>query len=303
MRARLADERPRTYLAARGIPYDIAAAAGVGYIPADARLSGALAKWRDRLVFPLGSPAGVGYAGRSLHGWALGMDENEHKAWLDALTAAEERAAEEARERGEYRPVLHRRWEKTYPAGWFGYELLAKAHQLVVCEGPIDRLALAAAGLSLGEVLALVGTAARLEWIPANVSSVLLALDGDGPGRERAQTLRDALRAEWLAAAICTPPTEDGLGKDWAERWRRAGRAGAAPVIDVLAAWAVGEDTAAAPPSGDTLETPGADVASHEGSGCQHCGAEDLAWGTRPGELVCAGCGAHYGYAPDAGAS
>jgi hypothetical protein len=216
MRARLADDRARAYLAARGIPYAVAAAAGVGYIPADARLSGVLAKWRDRLVFPLGSPAGAGYAGRSLAGWVPGMDENVHKALLDAD------------------PAGPRRWEKTYPAGWYGYDVLATATFVAICEGPLDRLALAAAGLDLADVLALVGTAARAEWIPANVRGVVLALDGDAAGRERAAALARELQMVGLAVTICAPAAEDGRGKDWAERWRLAGHEGVWSVFEAL---------------------------------------------------------------------
>jgi hypothetical protein len=82
MRARVTDDRPRAYLAARRISYEVAEAADVGYIPADARLPTNLRKWCDRLIFPLAGPDGQGYAGRSLWGWRPGMDENAHKALL-----------------------------------------------------------------------------------------------------------------------------------------------------------------------------------------------------------------------------
>lgn len=245
MVARLADDRARAYLAERHIPYDIARAAGVGYIPAAAKLSGSLAKWRDRLLFPLGSPAGVGYAGRSLHLWRPGMDENEQKTLLDALTAEEERAAEEARKRGEYLPVLHRRWEKTYPAGWMGYAALATLEHAAIAEGPFDALALMAAGIL--DVAALVGTAARAEWIPANVRGVVLALDGDAKGQERARTLRHELRATGLDVTICTPPAEDDCGKDWSERWRTSAREGVLPVFTALDALTRTPEPAPAP--------------------------------------------------------
>ncbi len=220
MRARLTDDRPREYLEGRGIPWDIARDAGVGYVPADAKLSGSLAKWRDRLTFPLGSPAGAGYAGRSVWGWEPGMDENQHKAHLEAT------------------PDAPRRWEKTYPAGWYGYdELVATTNYVVVCEGPFDRLALVAAGLGLAQVVALVGTAARAEWIPSTVRGVVLALDGDAAGVERARILRHELRAAGLDATLCTPP-QDGRGKDWAERWRLAQWDGVLPVLEALDAYA-----------------------------------------------------------------
>ncbi|MBF6591591.1 MAG: toprim domain-containing protein [Ktedonobacterales bacterium] len=218
-RERLQDERARAYLTARGIPWEIADGAGVGYVPADARLSGHMAKWRDRLIFPLASPAGVGYAGRTLAGWVPGMDEYQHKALLDSD------------------PDGPRRWEKTYPAGWLGYGALAGAGYVVICEGPVDALALMASRL-LDDVpvIALVGTAARAEWIPANVRGVVLALDGDAAGQERAQTLRHDLRAVGLAVTICAPAAEHG--KDWAEAWRRVQHAGVWPISEAVDALA-----------------------------------------------------------------
>lgn len=221
MRQRLEDDRARAYLEARGIPWEIADGAGVGYVPADARLGGSLAKWRDRLIFPLGSPAGTGYAGRSLWGWRLGMDENEHKAMLEAD------------------PEAPRRWEKTYPAGWLGYGALANVPAVVLVEGPLDALALMTAGL-VGDVpvVALVGTAGRAEWIPDTVAGAVLALDGDGPGRKAAAELAYNLHIAGLPVVKCAPPLEDGRGKDWAERWRLAEWEGVAPVFDALDALA-----------------------------------------------------------------
>lgn len=232
MRERLKDDRARAYLEGRGIPWEIAAGVGVGYLPSDAptewrtdadgkrRLyiarTSLLAKWRDRLVFPLGSPAGVGYAGRSLWGWQPGMDENAHKALLEADPEAPER------------------WEKTYPAGWLGYATLASASSAVLVEGPLDALALMAAGLLDVPVIALVGTAGRAEWIPDTVARAVLALDGDGPGRKAARDLAHELRMAGLVVTPCAPPLEDGQGKDWAERWRLAEWDGVAPVFDVL---------------------------------------------------------------------
>jgi hypothetical protein len=218
MRARLSDARARAYLAARGIDYEVAEAAGVGYIPADARLAGALAKWRDRLIFPLGSPDGRGYIGRSLWGWQpdSGLDENAHKALLDAADGAE-----------------HRRWEKTNPAGWLGYGDLAGVDVAVMVEGAIDALALQSAGLWHAPVVALAGTAAPVDWLPVTVLGVVLALDGDAAGVTRAEAIADELRRAGVTVCRCAPP-EDGQGKDWAERWRRAGADGVAPVFAAL---------------------------------------------------------------------
>jgi DNA primase len=219
MRARLADERARAYLEGRGIPYEIAAGAGVGYIPADAKISGALGKWRDRLMFPLGSPAGRGYAGRSLWGWAPGMDENQHKALLESRNDAP------------------RRWEKTYPAGWFNFEALATDDTTILVEGPVDLLALLAAGMEGSggtPVVALVGTAGRAEWIPPNISGVVLALDGDQSGGDAAKALARDLTTAGVAVQLCVPASGDGQGKDWAERWRVGQHAAVWSVFEAL---------------------------------------------------------------------
>lgn len=223
MRERLADDRARAYLEGRAIALELAEAAGVGYIPADARLPDPLSKWRDRLVFPLGSPAGRGFAGRSLRGWAPGMDENVHKALLDAKDRPE----------AELRAWGHR-WEKTYPAGWLGYDALASAAGVVLVEGPLDALALQTAGLNDVPVVALVGTAGHAAWIPDTVGAAVLALDGDGPGRKAAADLAYELQVSGLTVRTCAPDASDGHGKDWAERWRLAEWEGVAAVFDAV---------------------------------------------------------------------
>src|SRR5690348_3839737 len=67
MRAALArSEKARAYLAERCIPLALAEQQGLGYIPPEAAKLPELRrlhKWIDRLVFPLQSPAGKGYAG------------------------------------------------------------------------------------------------------------------------------------------------------------------------------------------------------------------------------------------------
>jgi Toprim-like len=213
MRARLADDRPRAYLAGRGIPYEVAVAAGVGYIPADARLSGRLARWRDRLMFPLGSPAGAGFAGRLLTGWQPAMDEDAHKQLLDARGA--------------------HRWLKTYPAGFFGYDHLTSA-EAVLAEGTIDSLALQASGLLPDTpIVALVGTACRPDLLPRGLRAAVIALDGDPEGVKRSATLARDLSLEGIQVVEATPP-DDGQGKDWSARWRISGHAGLWPVAEAL---------------------------------------------------------------------
>lgn len=224
MRARLGDERPRAYLAARGISYEMAAAAGIGYIPMDApaKVRGVdIGKWHDRLIFPLCSPAGRGYAGRALWGWRAGMDENAHKALLEGTEGAP------------------RRWEKTYPAGWMILGDLEGAQLAVVVEGPVDALALLQSelfDLADAPIVALVGTAGRPEWLldQRELRGVVLALDGDARGSEAARNWRHELELSGLAARLCVPPASDGRGKDWAERWRLTEHEGVWPVAEAL---------------------------------------------------------------------
>jgi hypothetical protein len=74
MRDALADARVRAYLDERAIPPEVAAAQGLGYLsraawqeaPVPDAQRDLLARWIGRVVFPLGSPDGRGFIGRSL---------------------------------------------------------------------------------------------------------------------------------------------------------------------------------------------------------------------------------------------
>lgn len=203
----------QAYLEARHIPLDIAAATGVGYLPhelATRQASGErlLRRWIDRLIFPLTAPEGRGYIGRSLWRWQTCLDENVHKALL-------EDASDEA----------PKRWIKTNPAGWFCEPPVQWAEQVIIVEGPFDRLALVAAGFAPHEVVAVVSTSLSVEWLPDHLHSALLALDGDAAGREAARRLQAQIKARGIRAELCLPP-HDGRGKDWSERYRRCGTNG-----------------------------------------------------------------------------
>src|SRR6266487_6113605 len=160
--------RAQAYLEQRKIPLELAFATGVGFLPttipdtviACSEQKGLLHRWADRLVFPLSSPAGKGFIGRSLWGWKAGMDENAHKALLEQ----------------EHAP---KRWIKTNPAGWFGYDPGQLGERLILVEGVFDRLTLLAAGFRETDVIALVGTAAQTHWFPTHVKTIILALDAD----------------------------------------------------------------------------------------------------------------------------
>jgi hypothetical protein len=214
-------QRAQLYLAERGIPLSIALETGAGYlppvmVPRSPEHHALLQRWAARMIFPLMTPTDQGYIGRALWRWQPGMDENVHKAVLDSMD----------RDKGNHGV---RRWIKTNPAGWFSVPFEQLARRVIMVEGAFDRLTLLAAGFDEREVVALVGTALPVEWLPPQVHTVVLALDGDQGGQEAAQRLADQLMQEGFAVETCIPPA-DQRGKDWNERWRRIGQEGIRPL-------------------------------------------------------------------------
>jgi Toprim domain-containing protein len=218
--------RAQRYLDERGIPLVSACAAGVGYLSravwekhSTSEAQHLLKRWIGRILFPLTSPYGRGFIGRTLLRWEPGMDENTHKALLD-------------------RPGAPRRWIKTNPAGWFGGDVLKRGEgPLILVEGGFDRLALLSAGMPAESVLALVGTAARpswLRWLAPQLQRVVLALDADSGGEEAMARLAGEFQEAGLAVSLCPPPA-DQWGKDWSERWRRLGPQSIFPLYEALA--------------------------------------------------------------------
>jgi hypothetical protein len=180
--------------------------------PASAKKNLFLCRWGERMIFPLASPAGKGFIGRSLWGWQPGMDENAHKKLLEQ----------------EHAP---RRWIKTNPAGWFGYEPTQFAESIILVEGGFDRLTLLAAGFRPSDVVALVGTAAQANWLPPQVKSVILALDADEGGKGATSRLAEHLTRGGFDVKLCSPP-QDRWGKDWNERWQRIGAQSVWPLFE-----------------------------------------------------------------------
>ena len=226
MRAALASSRrAQLYLTERDIPATLALSSGVVYLsrgaweqaPVSIDQQLLLKRWIGRIIFPLGSPDGQGFIGRTLLKWEPGMDENAHKTLLD-------------------QPGSPRRWIKTNPAGWFGFDAPACLdEQVVLVEGGFDRLTLLAAGFPANAVIALVGTAARPAWLAryaTQVNSVVLALDADEGGEVAMERLAGAFRRAGFAVTCCPPP-HDQWGKDWSERWRRLGPQSIWPLYEV----------------------------------------------------------------------
>jgi Toprim-like len=226
MREALASSwRAQRYLDERGIPLLSASTTGVGYLSRAAwevilvpEAQQLLKRWIGRILFPLASPLGQGFIGRTLLRWEPGMDENTHKALLE-------------------QPGAPRRWIKTNPAGWFGGDALQSSERpIILVEGGFDRLALLSAGIPAESVLALVGTAARLswlQWLAPRLKSVVLALDADSGGEEAMARLAGEFQQAGLAVSLCPTP-RDQWGKDWSERWRRLGPQSLWPLYEAL---------------------------------------------------------------------
>lgn len=217
-KALLRSRRAQAYLHERKIPLTVARETGIGYLPAEVlpRLRSyeertLLRRWTSRIIFPLVSPYGEGYIGRTLWQWEPGMNEIEHKHLLEETDGP-------------------RRWIKTNPAGWFSCPLEQLASTIILVEGAFDRLALLAAGCAPQEVVALTGTAAMAAWFPPQIKHIVLALDGDEGGYEATERLAEQLGQEGYQISLCPPP-QDGMGKDWNERWRRAGIQGLRPLL------------------------------------------------------------------------
>jgi len=225
--ALVSSRRAQLYLNERALQTALAQATGVGYLsraaweqaPVSKEQQRLLKRWIGRIIFPLGSPEGQGFIGRTLLKWVPGMDENAHKALLD-------------------QPGAPRRWIKTNPAGWFGFDAPACLDERVVLvEGGFDRLVLLAAGFPANAVIALVGTAARPAWLARSapqVKGVVLALDADEGGEVAMERQAGEFRQAGLTVLLCPPPG-DRWGKDWSERWRRLGPQSIWPLYEAFA--------------------------------------------------------------------
>ena len=214
-------QRAQMYLHQRGISLKIALAEGVGYMPLAllerpemCKERALVRRWVDRILFPLNSSFGRGYIGRSLWQWRPGMNETIHKSLLE-------------------RPGSPKRWIKTNPAGWFGMECEQFPDTIMLVEGAFDRLTLLAAGLPAPQIVALVGTAMQVEWLPAQVKTVVLALDGDDGGKEASSRLADQLTQAGLCVLTC-PLGQTTWGKDWNELWQHLGQQSLTPVFEAL---------------------------------------------------------------------
>src|SRR6266536_1380392 len=203
MQNALGDPLPSAYLSFRAIPQDLAKREGCLYLPvpkdAEARekLGSELLPWCGRMIFPTRSPQRVGYVGRCLRGWKLGMTEGDHKTLLE-----------------KYKIPRY----LTTGGGWAWQEHSGtQTGAVILVEGVFDRLALLAAGL------------------PLSVKSVVAAFDADtaGPGRKATAQFLTKLKLGGVHVVECLPPGDD-MGKDASERWRRTGDEG---IDYIIAAW------------------------------------------------------------------
>jgi DNA primase len=210
----------QAYLTQRAIPLNIALGLGVGYLPRELLLhhptfqpfQHLLNRWTERIIFPLRSPTGNGYIGRTLWRWQVGMNEDEHTALLND------------------EPDAPRRYIKTNPAGWFCAPPLEWSDCLVLVEGPFDRLALLAAGMKNKEVQAIVGTAFSTHWIQDHMQAVIFAFDHDPSGIAAMERHAEELRLTKDLLVETVLPAE----KDWSTQWTRYGYPGVSVLIETF---------------------------------------------------------------------
>jgi hypothetical protein len=138
------------------------------------------------------------------------MDEDQHKALLQQRTLP--------------------RLLKTGNAGWL-WKPEEVGRAVILVEGKFEKLALVAAGFASQEVIAIGGAAAKVDWLPTRVRTVLLALNGDERGREGARRLKTELLFAGVCVEDCAPP-DDQRGTDCSARWRIAGQEGVRYVFD-----------------------------------------------------------------------
>jgi len=73
----------------------------------------------------------------------------------------------------------------------------------------------------------------QVDWLPAQVKTVVLALDGDEGGKEASSRLADQLTLVGLRVQLC-PSLQDTCGKDWNERWQRLGQRSVIPAFEAF---------------------------------------------------------------------
>lgn len=228
MQAALQMKRARAYLEQRAIPFDLAQAQGIGYLPALTSISEVtpelanLRPWCDRIIFPIHTTSGeLAYAGRSLFLWEPGMDEDEHKQRFDEYKA-------QMQAEGRYAVP---RWIYTHLGGYYNWPVVARLpERLILVEGPFDALACLACGLDNAISIGTAGIPASA--IPLQIDDVIMALDIDGPGRNAARKLAKDLRRKGIQVELRAPDS----GKDWSAAYRLHGWAGLAPLLPTIPA-------------------------------------------------------------------
>lgn len=283
--------RAYAYLAGRGLgsaeALDLLAQQGAAYIPPAPEWKrqppAELARWCDRIIFPFTTRDGErGYIGRSLRLWTPGMDESEHKKLLDEHDARMEE--QHGKDAGRYQI---RRWLKTYRSGFFNGQVMQANRRIYITEGAFDAIPLLLAGLS--NTVAVAGTHFDIQAISKKVLEITLAFDADTQGKASTERTLDMLAGAGIEATFCAPPG-DGQGKDWSERYRRAGLAGLTVLLQAPAEQraevaapelATEEDSPACDLDGDCVEC-GAPVEYYSDNGLPYCAAH---W---PGETAAA---------------
>ena len=208
-KALVEDQKARAYLVQRALPLEVAQMIGGAYVPWSSEIAPGLSRFADHLIFPY-TPQG--FLGRTLRGWEPGITEEQHRKIL-----------------------LANKMEAYWSTSVTGFLPAPPRRVCVMVEGVFDGLSLLAAGLELGAVLVTAGPIFAVENLPSEVKIVVVALDGDKMGKQATKLMTEQLTRRGVSVITSLPP-DDGLGKDWNERWQTTRENGLTPVLDAYQA-------------------------------------------------------------------
>lgn len=180
-----------------------------------------LARWFDGIIYPVSvdKRGTTHYQARTLRLWVPGMTANEHKEAINrhnALMVSEHGEKDGARLRIE-------RYLKTYKAGFFNAGCMREHSSVVFVEGVFDALTLLMDGRANIVDIGGIGQFARLARavVPASVKAAQFAFDyaSDGQTGKAMKAAANYCRFQLGIEPSIVEIPDDGIGKDWNDRY------------------------------------------------------------------------------------